>query len=93
MQVWAYQITLLVILIIQANRGNYIWQRSVKETFPISGSVPPATPAITGESKPMVPNQYGYPPANAVIPQTTGHSQPQQTANPYPQQQAYAYQV
>ncbi|KAM5535372.1 hypothetical protein V8D89_010894 [Ganoderma adspersum] len=89
---WAYQITLLVILIIQANRGNYIWQRSVKETFPITG-IPPVTPATTGETKPMAPNQYGYPPANVMTPQTTGYTQPQQTANPYPQQQAHVYQV
>ncbi|KAI1797782.1 hypothetical protein LXA43DRAFT_1088852 [Ganoderma leucocontextum] len=92
---WAYQITLLVILIIQANRGNYIWQRSVKEAFPVTGAIPPVNPDATGEAKPMgmAPNQYGYPPTNVVTPQTTGYTQPQQTANPYPQQQAHAYQV
>ena len=90
---WAYQITLLVILIIQANRGNYIWQRSVKETFPISGDIPPVTPAATGELKSMAPNQYGYPPASTMTSQTTGYGQPQQMANPYPQQQAHGYQV
>ena len=85
---WAYAVVLLVLLIIQANRGNYVWQRSVKESFPAIGGVPPAgttAPGVFEEGKPQQPaGQYGYPPST-VSPQLTGYSQPQQPAQPYPQ--------
>ncbi|TFK94308.1 hypothetical protein K466DRAFT_536182 [Polyporus arcularius HHB13444] len=82
--VWAYTGTVLVMLIIQAQRGNYIWQRSVKEINVQGGNnVPPVdmtAPGLYGtDAKPheqaaLHPGQvpYAYPPSTLVSPQPTG---------------------
>ncbi|KAI0724448.1 hypothetical protein C8T65DRAFT_563949 [Cerioporus squamosus] len=84
--VWAYTGTLLVVLIVQAQRGNYIWQQSVKGVNLQGGnSVPPVgatttAPGLYGtEAKPheqaaLNPGQlpYAYPPPTGLSPQPTG---------------------
>ncbi|RPD82660.1 hypothetical protein L226DRAFT_565216 [Lentinus tigrinus ALCF2SS1-7] len=83
--VWTYTGTLLTMLIIQAQRGNYVWQQSVKEAkFQGGSAVPPVTTTAPGlydtEAKPygqaaaVHPAQvpYAYPPSTMVSPQTTG---------------------
>lgn len=91
--VWAYTGTLLVILIIQAQRGNYIWQRSVREIPNIAanntGTIPPLTttapglhgPEKTAQASAVAP-QYGYPPQNAFSPQTTDTALPPLSPQP-----------
>ena len=84
--VWAYTGTLLVMLIMQAHRGNYVWQQSVKSASFQGGngasSVPPAP--YGSEPKPyeqaaLNPGQvpYSYPPSTLVSPQSTGQPIPQ----------------
>lgn len=73
--VWAYTGTLLVMLIIQAQRGNYVWQQSVKEANFQGGNKIQAV--ATSEVKPYdtgAPGQvpYAYPPSNPVPTQQTG---------------------
>ncbi|KAI0361735.1 hypothetical protein OH77DRAFT_1492716 [Trametes cingulata] len=96
---WGYTITLLVLLIMHANRGHYVWRTSVKEANFAAG-VPPATnaPGMTtaygSEGKPyeaasLNPGQapYAYPPNNATSPAPTAYGQPVAAtqANAYPQ--------
>ncbi|EJF66609.1 hypothetical protein BD309DRAFT_854006 [Dichomitus squalens] len=86
---WAYTGTLLVLLIIQANRGNYVWRRSVKESFPASG-IPPAATGTYDEGKLQQPvGQYQYPPANSTTSMAgywpAGGAGAPEPAHPYPQ--------
>ncbi|KAI0762886.1 hypothetical protein C8Q74DRAFT_1292456 [Fomes fomentarius] len=91
--IWAYTGTLLTILIIQAQRGNYIWQSSVREIPNTrsnnTGTIPPlmtTAPGLYGPEKTAqagaVAPQYGYPPQNAFSPQTTGTTQPPPSPQP-----------
>ena len=95
--VWAYTGTLLVVLIIHAQRGDYIWQSSVKEMeFKAGSSIPPAgttAPGLYGSEQKPVDGQgqvpYAYPPQNTMSPQSTGTLiSPQSTGyqQPYAQQ-------
>ncbi|KAI0374268.1 hypothetical protein BV20DRAFT_935696 [Pilatotrama ljubarskyi] len=96
---WGYTITLLVLLIIHANRGHYVWKSSVKEANFAAG-LPPASTSAPGmnaygsEVKPyeaasLNPGQvpYAYPPSATVSPAPTGYGQPAapRPANAYPQ--------
>ena len=77
---WAYAITLLVFLIMHAQRGNYVWRRSVREAH-FEAGVPAAGPTATlyAEGKPHeVAALHTLPPSATASPQPTGHM-------PYPQ--------
>ncbi|KAI0742310.1 hypothetical protein C8Q80DRAFT_899615 [Daedaleopsis nitida] len=96
----AYAFTLLVFSLVQAHRGNYIWQRSVKE-MQLQGSDtvmgPISAPGAFNSSKPhetaalnVNAGQYGYPSQQGVLsPQTTGYVSSQATgynqSQPMPQ--------
>ncbi|KAI0757102.1 hypothetical protein C8Q80DRAFT_77688 [Daedaleopsis nitida] len=92
---WAYAVALLVILLIQANRGNYIWQQSVKEMqLKGSNNIPPnSTPGAFSSEKPheaaaLNAVQYSYPPQQgALSPQSTGYMSPQVTGYSHPMPQ------
>ena len=75
--VWAYVITLLVFLIMHAMRGNYVWQKSVREAN-FEGGLPPPGPQATiyPENKagqvPGTTHPYPPQPSVAVSPTPTG---------------------
>ncbi|KAI0639306.1 hypothetical protein C8Q77DRAFT_1080496 [Trametes polyzona] len=94
---WAYSVTLLILLIIHANRGHYVWKTSVKEAN-FSAGIPPAAPTTNAygtEVKPyeaasLNPAQmpYAYPPSTTTSPAPSGYPQPSfgQPAAPAPGQ-------
>ncbi|KAH9944471.1 uncharacterized protein BXZ73DRAFT_39366 [Epithele typhae] len=67
---WAYTITLLIMLIIHAQRGNHVWLKSVKEADLANTAGPTST---TGPAAPNM-GMHPYPPSAAVSPQPTGYS-------------------
>ncbi|KAI9062972.1 hypothetical protein FKP32DRAFT_1592934 [Trametes sanguinea] len=86
---WGYTITLLVLLIIHANRGHYVYKTSVKEANfeagipPSTGTGAPMQNAYGTETKPheaaaLNPGQvpYAYPPTTTTSPAPTGYGQP-----------------
>ncbi|KAI8995537.1 hypothetical protein BD414DRAFT_479817 [Trametes punicea] len=86
LSLWAYTITLLILLIIHANRGHYVWKTSVKKANFEAGLPPsmnpPSQTAYGSEAKPhdaaaFNPGQvpYAYPPAATTPPTPTAFGQ------------------
>lgn len=96
---WAYSTTLLVMLILHASRGHYVWNTSVKEAnfgagLPPKTTTAPVVNAYGAEAKPhenasLNPGQapYAYPPGTAPAP--TGYISPQTTGYNSPQTTGY----
>ncbi|KAI0778078.1 hypothetical protein BD413DRAFT_98761 [Trametes elegans] len=96
---WAYTITLLVVLIIYASRGQYIWRSFVKDaafkTVAPDTAAAPGVPAYGTEAKPyeaaaLNPGQvpYAYPPPTTNSPPQTAYGVPAgapPAQSPYPQ--------
>ena len=79
--VWGYTISLLVLLILHANRGHYVWRMSVKEAG-FENGIPPANgEAKAHEAASLNAGQvpYAYPPTGAP------YGQPVAQPSPYPQ--------
>ncbi|KAJ8482760.1 hypothetical protein ONZ51_g5146 [Trametes cubensis] len=78
---WGYTISLLVLLILHANRGHYVWRMSVKEAG-FENGIPPANgEAKAHEAASLNAGQvpYAYPPTGAP------YGQPVAQPSPYPQ--------
>ncbi|KAH9898502.1 hypothetical protein C8Q73DRAFT_788679 [Cubamyces lactineus] len=78
---WGYTITLLVLLILHANRGHYVWRMSVKEAGFENGIPPAGGEAKAHEAASLNAAQvpYAYPPSG------TPYGQPAAHPSPYPQ--------
>ncbi|KAI0632813.1 hypothetical protein C8Q77DRAFT_1158273 [Trametes polyzona] len=87
---WAYSTTLLVLALIHANRGHYVWKTSVKEANFFGAGISPANPMVPTtlnvygpEAKPyeaasLNPAQmpYAYPPSTTASPAPSGYPHP-----------------
>ncbi|KAF8654295.1 hypothetical protein AX16_003554 [Volvariella volvacea WC 439] len=78
---FGYTVTLLVLSILAAGRGNSVWYQGVSEAdFSAganAGAIPPVKQEFTGASVATQPQVAAYPPGNVVTPQpSVGFPQP-----------------